>query len=131
MEPPWRAGTDVLIVDDSEAIRTSMKAILSSAGYRVSEAEDGFAALEQLRRGPVGVMVLGLHMPILDGYGLLDRLDDPPPVLVLTANGYDSKLAERRAKIFDFVQKPVHADHLIALIARALAQSPAEEAEPA
>jgi len=110
----------VLIVDDDAAVRTSMAMVLRSCGYSVAESEDGSKALEHLRSRPVGVMLLDLQMPVLDGLGLLDRLDDPPPVVVVSARQYDAAVAERREKIFAFMQKPVPADSLIDMVSRAL-----------
>lgn len=122
-------GTEavVLVVDDDESIRTSMVAVLSIAGYRVLEAADGLAALQQLQKTTVGAVVLDMHMPVLDGLALLDILDDPPPVVVVTAKDYDADIARRRDKIFAFAQKPVPAKDLVDLVARAVDRSPAGE----
>ena len=120
VEPPQQLDGDILIVDDDAAVRTSMAMVLRACGYSVAECEDGSKALEHLRSNPVLAMLLDLQMPVLDGLGLLDRLDDPPPVVVVSARQYDAALAERRDKIFACMQKPVPADDLIAVVSRAL-----------
>jgi len=120
VERPQQLAGDILIVDDDAAVRTSMAMVLRSCGYSVAECEDGSKALEHLRSKPVRAMLLDLQMPVLDGLGLLDRLDDPPPVVVVSARQYDAALAERRDKIFACMQKPVPADDLIAVVSRAL-----------
>ena len=114
---------DVLIVDDSADFRTSLVSILTVSGYRVSEAEDGFVALERLNEMRVGVMLLDLQMPVLDGFGLLDKLDDPPPVVVITAHEFASELRSHQSRIFAYLRKPVDTSQLLALVARALAES--------
>lgn len=115
-----RPVVDVLVVDDDDAVRTSMGDVLRSAGYQVVEAEDGLAAFAYLQGGPVGAVVLDIHMPRLDGFGLLDLLDDPPPVVVVTAGEYDAEIARRRDKIFAFIQKPAAPKDLVDLIAGVL-----------
>jgi len=120
VERPEELDGDILIVDDDPAVRTSMAMVLRSCGYSVAECEDGSKALEHLRSRTVRAMLLDLQMPVLDGLGLLDRLDDPPPVVVVSARQYDAAVAERREKIFACMQKPVSADDLIAVVSRAL-----------
>jgi CheY-like chemotaxis protein len=61
----------ILVVDDEPSIREVIALLLSSSGYDVSTAEDGFAALEQLSRSLPDVMVSDLNMPQMSGYELL------------------------------------------------------------
>lgn len=62
----------VLIVDDDQAIRETLRLVLEDAGHRVSEAADGMSGLEQLRTAPEPMVVLlDLMMPRLDGAGVL------------------------------------------------------------
>lgn len=111
---------DILIVEDDEGVRTSWGEILRLAGFTVAEAPDAFVALEYLRGARVGATVLDVRMLALDGFGLLDRLDDPPPVIVVSAARYDSEVEARRDKIYSFLTKPVAPDHLVAVVATAL-----------
>lgn len=52
-------------------------------------------------------MILDRFMPGLSGLWLLDQLDDPPPVLLVTAHDYDTEVWARRDTIFLYLQKPV------------------------
>jgi CheY-like chemotaxis protein len=61
----------ILLVDDEPSIREVIALLLSSSGYDVSTAEDGFAALEQLSRRLPDVIVSDLNMPQMSGYELL------------------------------------------------------------
>ncbi len=71
------APTTVLVVDDDEAIRESVRMVLEDAGYQVVEAPDGPIALEMLRAFPLPVVVLTNHMmPRLDGPGLINFVHD-------------------------------------------------------
>lgn len=114
---------DVLIVEDDEAIRTSWGEILRLAGWKVAEVPDAFFALEYVREAAVGAIVLDVRMLALDGFGLLDRLDDPPPVIVTSGARYDSEVEARQDKIHAYLTKPVSPDSLIAVVASALAKT--------
>lgn len=62
----------VLIVDDDQGIRETVRLVLEDAGHRVAEAGDGLAALDALRAsGAPAVVLLDLMMPRLDGAGVL------------------------------------------------------------
>jgi two-component system alkaline phosphatase synthesis response regulator PhoP len=87
------AVTRVLIVDDDEGIRETIRFALEDAGYTVTEASDGLAALKQLRAGRDHMVVLlDLMMPGLDGAGLLGavaadaRLSSQYAFVLITAN---------------------------------------------
>ena len=110
----------VLIVEDNEALRTSFSAVLHGAGFDVIDAADGFIVLETLKAMSIGAIVLDLGIPVLDGFALLDRLENPPPVVVVTGRTYDDDIVRRRDKIFGFVQKPVPSQTLIDLVGDAV-----------
>ena len=61
----------ILVVDDEPSIRESMVLLLTFSGYDVTAAEDGFAALEQLRRMLPDLIISDLNMPQMSGYELL------------------------------------------------------------
>lgn len=111
---------DVLVVDDDPNLRTSFVCILRDAGYSVDEAEDGFVALDRLKTKSIGAIVLDVVMPVLDGLQLLDRLDEPPPVVLVTALAYGEEIMLRRDKVFMYIQKPVRSLDLIEAVSRAM-----------
>jgi len=112
---------DVLVVEDDHAVRSSIAEIIRNEGLVVVEAEDGFVALEHLRSNVVGMVLLDLNMPVLDGLGLLDKLDSPPPVVVLTARSYDADIDRRRSKITGYLRKPSHPDVVLTAVRSCLA----------
>src|SRR6516165_4584281 len=60
--------TQVLVVDDDDAIRETLRSVLEDAGYTVVEDHDGLAAVQRLRRSRTPMVVLlDLMMPGLDG----------------------------------------------------------------
>ncbi|MHB8680584.1 MAG: response regulator [Acidimicrobiales bacterium] len=114
---------DVLVVDDHEAIRTSVAELLRSAGYSVIEAENGARALELLATQKVGAMVLDLRMPGIDGLKVLESLQDPPPVIITSAFALELDERERvDAKIFVQLVKPFHPRRLIDAVASAIGE---------
>jgi CheY-like chemotaxis protein len=113
----------VLIVEDEADVRESLAAVLESEGYRVIEADNGEAALRQLR-GPdqFCLILLDLFMPIMNGWTFREeQLRDPElaeiPVVVITADA----AAARRAStlgVADAMTKPLDFDRLLMLVAR-------------
>ncbi|MGQ9653653.1 MAG: response regulator [Thermodesulfobacteriota bacterium] len=86
-------GIQALIVDDSAAMRSVIKKILSLSGAEVSgclEAADGREALDILSRHWVDVILTDIHMPVMTGTELLERIQQDetlrriPVVLVTT-----------------------------------------------
>jgi CheY-like chemotaxis protein len=80
----------VLLVDDDEAFRSVTAIALVSRGYVVSEAADGGAALELLRRDRPDVIISDLNMPGLDGRALCQSVRADPylagiPFVILSA----------------------------------------------
>jgi len=110
----------VLMADD--AVRTTLCQILGQAGYTVLEAEDGDMALEQLERHRVAVLVLDIRMPKRDGIAVLDALNDPPVVLLVSAFSVDKETWDRIGpKVHRYMRKPVAPRYLLDCIAEALA----------
>lgn len=119
----------ILVVDDEEQSVLAVSLLLVQAGYAVSEAADGHQALAQLAAQPAGdaidAIVLDLHMPVLDGLGVLRALAAAGigvPVVVMSGYGPGSldSLARRHA-IAGLLHKPFAPEDLLALVARALA----------
>jgi CheY-like chemotaxis protein len=65
------AKTKVLVVDDDDAVRVSLSQILTEFSYSVRSAEDGFAALLQIREGIPDIVISDLNMPAMSGFEFL------------------------------------------------------------
>jgi CheY-like chemotaxis protein len=116
-----RPPANVLVVDDDDAVRTSTAELLRSAGHSVVEARDGDEALKLLHHSEVDVLILDIRMPKFDGVAVCEAMDDPPPVILLSALGLDHASRSRvDGKVFHQAQKPVAPLDLIALVGRAL-----------
>jgi len=98
---------EVMVVDDEESVRTTAADILRGEGYDVIEASDGQAALDLLDVHPVSVIVLDVRMPRRDGIALLDALEQPPPVVLMSAYCLDPETKSRLSgKVGAFLKKP-------------------------
>ncbi len=121
--------TPVLLVDDDQAIRETLRLVLEDAGYQVLEASDGIAALQALRDAPNGMVVLlDLMMPKLDGAGVLGavagdrRLAKRHTFILTTATHQTLSLAFVNLLTnlaVPVVRKPFELDELLAIVERA------------
>ncbi len=110
----------VLVADDDEGVRSTACEILRGEGYDVSEAEDGQVALEILKDEGADVLVLDVRMPRRDGIAVLDALDDPPVVVLVSAFSLDDDLrAHLGDKVFRYLRKPVAPQVLLDVVAQA------------
>ena len=115
---------DVLVVDDEEAVRSSICEILGTAGITTGEASDGEMAIEKLSLLRVGAMVVDVRMPRLDGLAMLQRLSNPPPTVLVSAYAISDDVRERLAgKVLTYLQKPFRPDDLLTAVASALGRS--------
>ncbi len=90
----------MLVVDDDPAIRELLRRMLEGDGYRVVEAENGRVALERLRDGAPGLIVLDLMMPEMDGFEFMEELRRQEgwsgiPVIVLTSKDVTAEDQQR------------------------------------
>lgn len=121
-------GARILIVDDDLDMLHLMGVRLSAAGYQVSSAESGEAALISFRRNRPQMVVTDLRMGEMDGLALFDHLQaEAPtmPVIILTAHGTipDAVAATRRG-VFSFLTKPFDGQELMRRVADAIHLSP-------
>ena len=81
----------ILIADDEASIRDLARLYLEKEGFRVRTAEDGVAALDDVRRDPPALLILDLMMPRMDGWEVCRRVraEGNLPILMLTARDQD------------------------------------------
>jgi two-component system sensor histidine kinase RpfC len=140
--PPWlwnqRRGVRrrLLVADDNRTNLMIVRRILEEAGYEIDVAESGDVALERLSQGRYRLAVLDMHMPGLDGLGVLRqyRARQPRsrlPVIMLTANV--SLEAQRQCAdsgASAYLAKPVRAADLLGEIERLLREHEVESIQP-
>ncbi len=113
--------SDVLIVDDSAAIRKILQRVLRQTGMSIDaihEAGDGQEALDLLKIHPVRMILSDINMPKMDGLQMLAALKATPegrdtPVVMITTEGGEAKVAEAvRLGAAGYVRKPFTADQI-------------------
>ncbi len=114
----------VLVVDDEQGIRDSVKRMLERAGYEVYVAENGKDALDILRQRKVNVMLTDLVMPKMTGMDLLKASRAVVPdteVVLMTAYGtVDLAVEAMREGAYDFITKPLKRAVILKSVEKAL-----------
>jgi two-component system, OmpR family, response regulator MprA len=108
----------ILVVDDDQAVRDSLRRSLAFNGYEVELAADGLAALEAIAKRRPDAVVLDVMMPRLDGLETCRRLrsaGEDLPVLLLTArDAVPDRVAGLDAGADDYLPKPFALEELLA-----------------
>ena len=117
----------VFIVDDDEAVRESLEALLAVQGHSVESFPSGDAFLAAWRPEARGCALVDLRMPGMDGLQLIDRLKSKGsslPIIVVTGHG-DVPLAVKAMKsgAVDFIEKPYRSDAIVQVVRQALDRS--------
>lgn len=116
--------TKVLIIDDDEAIRESMKKILQRENYEVALAADGRAALEQFDPDRIDLLLLDLDLPECSGWDVFGELTTRRPSLpVIVITGHPGQYPVAQAAGVDaFMEKPIDAPKLLQTMKDVLAE---------
>ena len=126
----------ILVVDDEQAVRESLRRSLHFNGYEVLTANDGLEAVETVRAENPELLILDIMMPNMDGLEVCRTLRSEGwdrPILVLTArDGVSDRVSGLDAGADDYLPKPFALEELLArvrsLVRRASADSIAAEA---
>lgn len=116
----------ILVADDDELLRQLLDHRLTANGYGVIHAEDGQEALQRAEAEKPDLIVLDAMMPVLDGFAVLNALQDDErlrsiPVLMLTAlRGEQDIVGALDVGAKDYIVKPFLPDELVSRIARIL-----------
>jgi CheY-like chemotaxis protein len=108
----------ILVVEDDEGIRETLKFALELDGYKVSTAANGQEGIELLQTIPKpGLILLDLMMPVMDGWGFIAALEKDMafstiPVVVVSAFADKAKTI-RAAEI---ITKPMNFEHLMEVV---------------
>jgi CheY-like chemotaxis protein len=125
-----------LVADDDPAMRALYATVLRPQGFEVAEAADGLEALDQAQRLAPAILLLDVHMPRLDGLGVLEALrrrlsGRSVPVIVVTAHddpALEARCIELGAE--DYLTKPIQPSSLVARMRAVLRRVGAQNAWP-
>lgn len=124
----------VLVVDDDAPFRAYVRGVLEESGYRVVEAEDGFAGLAAVRASRPSAVLLDVNMPRLSGYEVCRSLREEygPDLPIVFVSGERTESFDRVAGLTigadDYLGKPFAADELLARLRSLLRRAGREDA---
>ncbi|WP_320171716.1 sigma-54 dependent transcriptional regulator [Maridesulfovibrio sp.] len=107
----------ILIVDDEDGIRYSLRGILEDEGFRVNDAENGEEALRILSEDQPDLVFLDIWLPGMDGLEVLDRIKkewDWLPVVMISGHGnIETAVSAIKKGAFDFIEKPLSLEKVV------------------
>ena len=119
--PSTAKGLSVVLVEDNEDIRDSMRELLTELGHKVHDARDGEAGADLILRLAPDLAIVDVGLPLLDGYQVAARVRErfgPDKVRLVAMTGFGQASDRRRALEAGFdahLVKPADVDALIAV----------------
>jgi two-component system nitrogen regulation response regulator NtrX len=124
-------SASILVVDDEEAIVSSLGSILQDEGYEVAVAKSGAEAVKIYTVDPPDLMLLDIWMPEMDGLETLRRVKElVPTAQVMVMSGHGSiETAVKAIKLgaYDYIEKPLSLENVTLRVKHALEQFRLEE----
>ena len=133
--PPWKtdeleAGPTVLVIDDDEAVRSSLEMLLEAYGFQVVLARDGRQGLTAFRANAPDVVLIDLMMPVQDGIETIGLIRDEWPEARIIAMSGGTGIGNRgslatalKSGADHAIEKPFEADKLLAILRAATAET--------
>ncbi|KYF68983.1 response regulator [Sorangium cellulosum] len=126
--------TRILLIDDSAAMRTHMRAALEGSkelgpAVEIAETASGFAALRLMHRGAYGAVIIDINLPDIDGLELIRFIRqsrhhrDVALIVVSTMSSARERERAFRLGAHAFVAKPFSADTLASAVRRSVSSS--------
>src|SRR5512141_528094 len=117
---------NILIVEDEETLRESIKRIFVKEGYTVDGAESAEQGLALLETGMYDVILTDIILPGMDGIEMLTRVRELVPdqiIIVVTAYAsLDTSIKALRAGAYDYIMKPIIHEEIKQIVRNALKQ---------
>jgi two-component system, NtrC family, nitrogen regulation response regulator NtrX len=117
----------ILIADDEQSIRRTLREILEFEKYKVDEAADGLECLARVKQETYDVIILDIKMPRMDGMETLEKIQllapDTPVVMISGHASIDTAVEAVKKGAFDFIAKPPDLNRLLITIRNAMDKS--------
>ena len=121
---PGGSPLHCVVADDEAHLRRVLVRLMQGEGFTCHEAPNGRVALELLERVPATLVISDLHMPELDGMGLLreirERLPDTAVIMITAVADVATAVSALAVGAMDYLTKPFHLDEVRARVRQAL-----------
>lgn len=117
----------ILIVENEQDLRETLKQTLAEKGYGVLEASNGSECLEIIQNEDVDLVLLDILMPVMDGIQVLEELKDvhESPMIIILTNKEDLETLSKivSSNIFKYIIKADHSlDDIVGVVKEALGE---------
>ncbi len=114
----------ILVVDDDQAHRTMLKTLLGGWGYTIFESDDGFTAIEQVKKSPFDLVLMDIRMLKVSGIEALEQIkfyNPTIPVIIMTAySSVETAIDALKKGAYDYLTKPLDFDKLKVTMEKAM-----------
>ena len=123
---------NVLIIDDSKSMRNVIKKVINHSGFQMGncwEAGNGQEALKVLEEQWIDLILSDIHMPVMDGFGLLralkekENLRDLPVVLITTESNQDRIQEAMSLGAKGYIRKPFRPEEICKLLRQIMGET--------
>ena len=115
---------NILVIDDENSIRRSLKEILEFENHTVDEAEDGVAGYNMALKNNYDVILSDIKMPKLDGLELLQKLNESAvlsSIIMMSGHGsIETAVSALKSGAYDYLAKPIDLNRLLVTVRNAL-----------
>jgi two-component system, NtrC family, response regulator HydG len=116
--------SSVLVVDDDDAHRTVLKAVLKGWGYDIHEANDGYVAVRKVKDNPFDLVLMDIRMLKLSGIEALKQIkifNPAIPIIIMTAySSVETAVEALKKGAYDYLTKPLDFDELRLVMERGM-----------
>lgn len=125
----------ILIIEDTEAVRTMLRTVLEMAGYAVTEAVDGRIGIRSFRQNPTDLVITDIYMPECDGLEVIQALRHASPAVKIVAiTGHSGEMdfleVARKLGAMDVLHKPFTIETLLQIVSHSLRGDPTSGRRP-
>ncbi len=117
--------TRILVVDDEQIMRDSLSDWLRLDGYEVEAVEDGYKALEKVKKEHWDALFVDLKMPRMDGIEVMEevkKIDKDVPVIIITAYAtVDTAVKAMKEGAYEYIVKPFNPEEISIIIRNIIA----------
>lgn len=114
----------ILVIDDEQSIRSSLKEVLEYEKYEVDLASEGRKGLEMFEKKRYDVILCDIKMPKMDGIEVLEEIfkqtTDVPVIMISGHGNIDTAVESIKKGAYDFIEKPLDLNRLLITIKNAL-----------